>query len=118
MGRAESRPRERHGRLSFAARRAAVPPPPASSPPPFRFRPARPARAWRAGVCALGALAAVLVLLLGAGEAEAQTSVLLVGNSGHPPNSSSSGGFHQEFTTGSNALGYTLDRVNIRLSQS
>lgn len=58
MGRAESRFRERHGRLS-----------PRPSPHPSRFRPFRFARGWRAAVCAL---AAVLFLLPGAETAHAQ----------------------------------------------
>ena len=68
-GQAPARLRERHRRLS-AGRRTAVPARPSPSPPPSRFRPARLARAWRAGACALaGALA--LSLLLGAGAAQA-----------------------------------------------
>ena len=63
------RPRERHRRLSFGARRPAVPARPSSSPFPSRLRPGR---------LAAGLVAAALALLLAAGGAGAHD-----GTAGH-----------------------------------
>ena len=82
---------------------------------PSRFRPFRLARRWSAAACLL---AAALALLLGAGAAQAQapTSVELVGNTEHR------GTLHrlgldtdhaQAFITGSHAVGYRLTRVEL-----
>ena len=73
MGRAGSRLPERPARLSVGRRRPAGSAHRSSSPPASRFRPASLARAWSASVCALGALAAGVTLLLAAGEAVADS---------------------------------------------
>ena len=60
-----------------------------------------------------------LALLLGAGAAQAQTSVTLISNDGQA-NSTSPASFGndnaQAFTTGSNTDGYKLTRVEIRIT--
>ena len=85
-------------------------------PPPSRFRPFRLARAGRLAACLL---AAALYLLPGAQTAEAQTTVQLVSNTGESNGGesefgSSSGSSRVAFTTGSNAAGYVLQRVDIQ----
>ena len=116
MGRAESRLREPHGRLSFG-RRPAAPAHPSSSPPASRFRPFRLARRWGAAACVL---AAAFVLLLGTGAAQAQTptSEKLVGNTGIETSFNFADFTRdqaQAFTTGGSLYGYKLTRVDLRI---
>ena len=93
-------------------------------------------RVWRGalGVAALLALGTAVLLsaapallalgtavLLSAAPAEAQTAVKLVGNTGQTQNNVGAGfhnDFAQAFTTGANAGGYKLTRVDLRLRNS
>ncbi len=121
MGRAGHRPRERHSRLSFPRRRAAGPASPSLSSPSPR-RAVRPAPGLRAAACLLAA-ALVLpgALLLSAGAAEAQSTVKLVATTAQTENTTDTN-FRfindraQPFTTGTNATGYTLKRVDLPMS--
>ena len=76
---------------------------------PFRL-----ARGWSAAACLL---AVALALLLGAGAAEAQTSIKLVGNIGLAPAANSFFTFDhaQAFNTGGDTRGYKLTRVDVGL---
>ena len=109
IGRAKSRPRERHFVLDFGLRR---PPGRASSSRSSGFA-ARFSLARGAAACLL---AAAFALLLGAGAAEAQTPAKLVSNAGQTAGAtdlSLTVDRAQRFTTGSNAGGYTLTRVDL-----
>ncbi len=72
-------------------------------------------------MCALGTLAAALVLLLGAGAAQAQTSKKLVSNTGQGASTFGQSGdssYSQAFTTGDHGGGYTLTSVNVQMNQN
>ena len=84
--------------------------------------PRRRTRRMRAAACLLAA-ALVLpgALLLSAGAAEAQTTVKLVGTTGQTENTSDTNSRFindraQAFTTGTNATGYTLKRLDLPMS--
>ena len=67
------------------------------------------------------ALAAFLLVLLAGTEAHAQTSQVLVNNVGQSLNDGAEffgDDFAQSFTTGTNAHGYTLTGIDLRLSSS
>ena len=113
MGRAEIRPRERHSRrLTSSCRPSAAPSfPVRHAGLAARFRRARHGSAWLLAVC--------LALLLGAGAAQAQTSVKLVGNSGQTLFGSAKlhlNDVAQAFTTGSTSAGYKLTSVDLFLA--
>ena len=80
-------------------------------------------RNWTGPVLRTGAasaLAAAFALLLGAGAAEAQTSVKLVGNlaAGTSGSANVQNDNAQAFTTGAHSAGYTLTKVVFRLRLS
>ena len=115
---ASSRPRELHSRLTFPRRLAAGSALPSLSP----RRAVRPAPGLRASACLLAA-ALVLpgALLFSAGEAQAQTTAKLVSTTGQTENTSSTQSRFindraQAFTTGRNASGYTLKRIDLPMS--
>ena len=117
-GQASSRPRELHSRLTFPRRLAAGPALPSLSP----RRAVRPAPGLRAAAW-LFAAALVLpgALLLSTGEAQAQSTVKLVGTTGQTENTSSTQSRFindraQAFTTGSSPNGYTLKRIDLPMS--
>ena len=87
---------------------------PEGCPPPLLSRFASRFAARRAAACAL---AAAFALLLAAGAVQAQTSELLVSNTGQTHNAHSDFRWHlaQAFTTGSASLGYKLTRADLRL---
>ena len=70
----------------------------------------------RLGAAAAGLLAAAFVLLLGAGAAQAQTSMTLVNNTGQSSDATTRIGLNraQAFTTGSHSAGYTLTSVDVQ----
>ena len=117
------RPRERDARPSSGSANALTPGPrrpagPASLSRFLRFRlPRLPRFAATASACAL---AAAFVLLPGAGEVQAQTEVKLVSNTGvsepsglEVDRTTANTNRAQAFTTGSNAAGYTVTRVEM-----
>ena len=107
---AASQPSPGSRRLSFGPRRPAGPASSSFSPGYAAGR----ARGWR---MAAGALAAGLLLLLGAQAAQAQTASKQVGNTSLPADTTLIGSVDlgQAFTTGSSAAGYKLTRVDLRM---
>ena len=78
-------------------------------------------RVWRGALGVAALLALGTAVLLSAAPAEAQTAVKLVGNTGQTQNNVGAGlhnDFAQAFTTGANAGGYKLTRVDLRLRTS
>ena len=82
---------------------------------PERFPRRRPRRMLAAAACL-----PVFALLLGAGAAQAQSSVKLVGNTGQSTDARSSVSLYraQAFTTGGNSGGYTLTGVEIEAANT
>ena len=114
-GHARGRPRDRRPRASQGPAQASStglrrPGSAPSSPSPGPAL--RIAAAWRA---AGWGLAACLALALGAGPAQAQSSVKLVGNTGQTVGllGAFDSDYVTNFTTGSNALGYTLTSLDL-----